>query len=257
MVSLGSSFAAGPGIRPVVNKAAGRSARNYPHLIASALGVELVDATVAGATTATILDKSQWTIGRRFRPQIDAVDATADLVTVTAGGNDLGYMSGILATAVGRQLKGRALTRGLGNVLHSRARTPDAASLSAAAAGLERVVEEVHRRAPSARVVLVGYLPIFDPEPTDAVTARFTPDEIARFLRIADQLAEVYAEASMRTGAVLVPADAYEAGHGVGSADPWINDLQSWRKFSGSFHPNAAGMTAVAQTVLRSSETAA
>ena len=103
-------------------------------------------------------------------------------------------------------------------------------------------------------MVLVGYLPIFDPEPTDAVTARFTPDETARFRRIADQLAEVYAQASVRSGAELVAPDAYEAGHGVGSTDPWINDLQPLREVGGSFHPNAAGMTAVAQTVLRSIE---
>ena len=59
MVSLGSSFAAGPGLEPIVNRPAMRSQHNYAHLVANQLGATLVDATVAGATTATILQKAQ------------------------------------------------------------------------------------------------------------------------------------------------------------------------------------------------------
>jgi hypothetical protein len=44
-VALGSSMAAGPRIRPSADGApfaAGRSARNYPHLVAEKLGLNLV-----------------------------------------------------------------------------------------------------------------------------------------------------------------------------------------------------------------------
>ena len=51
VASLGSSFAAGPGIEPAADRAARRSARNYPHLLAARLGAELTDLTVSGATT--------------------------------------------------------------------------------------------------------------------------------------------------------------------------------------------------------------
>jgi hypothetical protein len=54
-VALGSSMASGPGIRPRAAGApwsSGRSARNYPHLIAERLGLDLVDVTFSGATTA-------------------------------------------------------------------------------------------------------------------------------------------------------------------------------------------------------------
>ena len=56
-VALGSSMAAGPGIRPRADGAplpAGRSARNYPHLVADRLGLDLVDVTYSGATTANL-----------------------------------------------------------------------------------------------------------------------------------------------------------------------------------------------------------
>ena len=68
--ALGSSFAAGPGIPPIANADAGRSARNYPHLLAQRLGARLTDLTVSGATTATILDEPQLTFtGASFPPQ--------------------------------------------------------------------------------------------------------------------------------------------------------------------------------------------
>jgi hypothetical protein len=51
-------MAAGPGIRPSADGAplrAGRSARNYAHLVAERLGLDLVDVTYSGATTANVL----------------------------------------------------------------------------------------------------------------------------------------------------------------------------------------------------------
>src|SRR5438067_9178958 len=75
VVALGSSFAAGPGIRPIADRAAGRSERNYAHLLAERLGAGLTDLTVSGATTATILEQSQRTLRHRFPPQLSGVPA--------------------------------------------------------------------------------------------------------------------------------------------------------------------------------------
>ena len=90
-VALGSSMAAGPGITPRADGApwpAGRSARNYPHLVASALGLDLVDVTFSGATIANVLRDSQF----GTPPQVEALDGSETLVTVTIGGNDVGYV---------------------------------------------------------------------------------------------------------------------------------------------------------------------
>ena len=59
IAALGSSFAAGPTIEPMADVDAMRSTRNYPHLLAAALGAHLVDLTVSGATTANILRTPQ------------------------------------------------------------------------------------------------------------------------------------------------------------------------------------------------------
>jgi hypothetical protein len=71
-VALGSSMAAGPGIRPKDADAptgAGRSAVNYAHPVADRLSYDLVDVTFAGATTANVLNERQ----RSAPPQADAI----------------------------------------------------------------------------------------------------------------------------------------------------------------------------------------
>ena len=78
IAALGSSFAAGPGIKPVEDFSAMRSKRDYLHLLADHLGATLIDLTVSGATTTTILDTPQVTMsgvrsprrsrGSRHRP---------------------------------------------------------------------------------------------------------------------------------------------------------------------------------------------
>ena len=64
MVALGSSFAAGPGVEPVLDRSAMRSGRNYAHLVADALGAVLVDATlvrmVVIPATIHLLGRRAW-----------------------------------------------------------------------------------------------------------------------------------------------------------------------------------------------------
>ena len=91
-VALGSSMAAGPGIRPRAPRApfgSGRSARNYAHLVAERLNLDLVDVTFSGATTVHVLAERQ----RASQPQIEALDGSEELVTITIGGNDAGLNS--------------------------------------------------------------------------------------------------------------------------------------------------------------------
>ena len=100
-VALGSSMAAGPGIRPRAAGApfaAGRSARNYPHLVAERLSLDLVDVTFSGATTAHVLADRQ----RGVPPQVAALDGSEALVTITIGGNDVGYIPLLMAASLPR-----------------------------------------------------------------------------------------------------------------------------------------------------------
>lgn len=249
LIALGSSFAAGPGIAPVADPAARRSARNYPHLVAERLGAHLVDVTVTGATTATILERRQRIGRRRFAPQIEAVDVDADIVTVTAGGNDLDYLGGVIRTALLRRVWPRSGSLGIRQSRHRhQERAVDKAA--AAADALVRIVTEIRRRAPGARVLLVDYVPIFTAETGADASTRFTSADIQGFRGVAKILSQVFRDAAERSGAELIPASAYSQDHGIGSVDPWVFGLRPIRDLGSSFHPTAAGMAAVAAVVV-------
>ncbi|EUA22840.1 hypothetical protein I552_7331 [Mycobacterium xenopi 3993] len=55
-----------------------------------------MDVTFSGATTANILAERQ----RGTPPQIDALDGSEALVTITIGGNDVGYIPLLMAAAL-------------------------------------------------------------------------------------------------------------------------------------------------------------
>lgn len=249
LAALGSSFAAGPGIAPVVDRAAGRSGRNYAHLVAQGLGATLVDASVSGATTATMLTTPQRVGLRRFAPQVESVDPDVDVVTITAGGNDLGYLGSVMGTALAHRLARRHLTRPVARRLRTRVRPPATDDdVTQVTAGLVRVVEEVARRAPRARVLLVGYLTIVGP--TDGM---FTAAEAAGFRTTAAQLDTAFGAAAAASVAEHVSVAALSADHGVDSAQPWVRGLDlglPLSRLTSSFHPDAAGMRAVADAVL-------
>src|SRR5271156_4781964 len=164
IAALGSSYAAGPGVPPVVNRAAMRSGNNYSHVLSRMIGAELTDLTVSGATTSTILDTPQRVGLTKFAPQIASLPVDADLVLVTAAGNDLEYLGSAIKLGVyftiDRYTRGR-LRRWKPPVPP----TVTAQQRDTAATGLARIVTESRLRAPQARVILVDYLPMVG-EPT-------------------------------------------------------------------------------------------
>ncbi|WP_367127807.1 SGNH/GDSL hydrolase family protein [Saccharothrix sp. HUAS TT1] len=249
--ALGSSFAAGPGIAPLVSADAARSGRNYPSLLAAELGAELVDLSTSGATTATILDEPQVTLtGVRFPPQVDGVPGTADLVTVTAGGNDLGFAGSLLATAWNRVEPGGPMADVVAAGFGTTIPAPTPADVDRTASGLARVVDEVRRRAPRARVVLVDYLTVIGPRTEPAPGVPFDPEEIIALRAVQEALEAACALAADRTGADLVPVSRVSRTHALGSPEPWIQPFtRDLARTAASFHPNAAGMAAVAAEV--------
>ncbi|MEU3985427.1 SGNH/GDSL hydrolase family protein [Streptomyces sp. NPDC026672] len=253
IAALGSSFAAGPGIEPVADRAAGRSARNYPHLLADRLGARLTDLTVSGATTSTLLDTPQRRGGTRFPPQVHGIPADTDLVTVTVGGNDLNYIGRLFTHAVAARLATRAWTRPLRAVLPGpQVPTPSAADVEHVATGLADVVAAVRERAPGVRVLLVDYLTVLGPDTLPGPEAPFAPDVLDGLRRLGDRVEDVFAEAAARSGAELVRIGERSRAHALGSAQPWVTGLPGRLRDLRTvvpFHPNADGMRATAEAV--------
>ncbi len=252
-VALGSSFAAGPGIDPIVHKPAGRSGRNYAHLVAAELGLELTDVTYSGATTAHLLDTRQ----DDAPPQLDAVGPDTALVTITAGGNDLEYVGTFLRGSALNTLAKPATLLGRRVANRIRARVSylkDDADYQAAADSLTTVVEKVRERSPDARVLLVDYLTLVGPSTRPRLDVPLNEEQLPSVAMMADGLATAFAKAAAATGADLIAASAASRDHAIGSPEPWTTGFTLRPPgFLGGFvpyHPNAAGMRAVADLVV-------
>lgn len=250
IAALGSSYAAGPGIRPVVNRAAMRSGNNYAHILARMIGAELTDLTVSGATTSTILDTPQRVGWVKFGPQIASMPADADLVLVTAGGNDLNYLGSAMKLAAYFTLD-RFTNGRLRRWRPAAMPTVTVEQRSTATAGLARIVTESRRRAPGARVVLVDYLPIVGEMTVPFEDVPFDAASVEAMASVHEALNGVFADAADRAGGEVVHASQLGLAHELGSTSSWIQPLQPLYRWPSSFHPNSEGMKAVASALLK------
>ena len=98
-VALGDSFSAGPFIGTMRNDPEGcaRSRDNYPAFLADWLDVaSYTDVTCSAAVTADLYEPMTMFDGNTARPQLDAVTAETDLVTIGMGGNDFSIYDSLI-----------------------------------------------------------------------------------------------------------------------------------------------------------------
>jgi lysophospholipase L1-like esterase len=245
-VALGSSMAAGPGIRPSADGApfrAGRSARNYPHLVAGKLGLDLVDVTYSGATTANVLTEPQ----HGAPPQVDALDGSEDVVTVTIGGNDAGYVGLLFAAGLPRLVRSLPL---LGSRLREQLDpTARDRSLVDVAESLKEVGRTLRQRSPRAKVLFVDYLTLLPP--AGEAAPPLSDLDVAVGRRVADTLERLTGEAAADTGCEWVRVAQPSREHHAWSASPWTTRFGlPLPGRPAPLHPNAEGMRAVADLVV-------
>jgi lysophospholipase L1-like esterase len=238
-------MAAGPGIRPGAAGApfrAGRSARNYAHLAAEQLGLNLVDVTYSGATTANVLTEPQ----NGAPPQVDALDGSEELVTITIGGNDVGYVPLLMAAGLPRIVRSLPLLGGVfREMLDPTARDR---ALVVVAESLKEVGRTVRQRSPGAKVFFVDYLTLLPPM---GAAPPLSGADVALGRRIADTLERLTGEAAANTGCEWVRVAEASREHHAWSAEPWTT--KPGIPIPGRpapLHPNAAGMRAVADLVV-------
>jgi lysophospholipase L1-like esterase len=239
--AVGDSYAAGEGLAPFEADAGPchRSPSAYPRLVAAQEGSALAFEACTGARVPDVVGPPG---------QLGSVDPASDLVTVTVGGNDVGF-----ANVVGECVVGTDPCSHLDSDVE--------AALGRLEPTLESAYRRIRARAPSARVLVVGYPQVVaDPATVDLAACpavgtilpsrRITPDD-ARWLREkGDRLAGVISRAAKAAGASYVDVSADFAGHEACTPDPWLTgvvltDLKS------SFHPTAAGQVELARLVTR------
>ncbi|KAK7946977.1 uncharacterized protein PG986_011298 [Apiospora aurea] len=245
IASLGSSYAAGPGIPPQRNNAAGRSGNNYAALLQRRLNantandngkVALTDLSVSGATLLNLISEPQDTGPQVFAPQVRGVPSAADLVLVLGGGNDIDYIGGLMRDAL-------ELPADLFEGMSMTADQLDSADALAQRYG--RVLDAVHAAAPRATVLVVEYLALLGADFVPGVHAPFGEDR-ARYHRARAAMLNNgtrAARAGREGWCHVVSVFDRTQGHGIGAAEPWVTDYLGVSDVTHvPYHPNAAGM---------------
>lgn len=214
--ALGDSFASGYGVLPVTAPC-GQSQAAPAVQLDGRMKIALDDfVACAGAKTTDM------------GPQLAFLDDDTDLVTISIGGNDIGW----------------------GNTVGACLFYPDAVCAGAIAATrnaitnflpslLDSVYLQVSTDAPNAHVVVTGYPRLFSPKFGDYVGA--SASEQVALNDGADLLNAVIAEESDKYGFQFVDVTKRFVGHGVNAPKAWIN---GWDDPAGAFHPNINGYKA-------------
>ncbi|MFJ9558876.1 SGNH/GDSL hydrolase family protein [Streptomyces fuscichromogenes] len=246
-VALGDSYASAPLVPDQVDATCLRSDHNYPSLVARSAAASLTDVSCAGATTVDMAS-AQGAVPAQF----DALKPGTDLVTVTIGGNDIGF-STILGTCAHLSAADPA---GAPCRTHYTGTGSDAItdSIAQTAPKVAQVLHGIHRRAPHARVVVVGYPDLF-PEDGVGCTSPKVPLAAGDFSYLRDkekELNAMLARQARRDRAEYVNTYAPTVGHDLcePAATRWIETFAP-ESPAAPVHPNAAGESAMAGAVDR------
>ncbi|MGW1625341.1 SGNH/GDSL hydrolase family protein [Streptomyces sp. NPDC002172] len=263
-VALGDSYTAGPDIPDRHGRPAGceRSDRNYPSLVAAGLGLRSAgfkDVSCSGAVTAD-LAAPQTTDDGVNPAQLSALTASTRLVTLGIGGNDIGF-GPLLTTCVKFGVAYRLAERiasGAADRAPCRGRyVADGTDeidgrIGAVGRRLSGVLDDIRRRAPAARVYVVGYPAILPAEGTGCAALGLAPGDVG-FLREKEQrLNAVLRRQAQTAGAGYVDTYTPSAGRDAcaDAAVRWIEPLVPAAP-AAPVHPNERGERGMADAVLR------
>jgi lysophospholipase L1-like esterase len=256
-VALGDSYAAGPVITPQDPTIPGcaRSLANYPHLVAKKKRYALRDVTCSGAKTDDMF-AAQSTGAGTNPPQLQALRKGTDVVTLTIGGNDIGF-TGIIqdclaATPAGPTASGAQTCK----AFYTAGGTDQlAARIRATRPKVNHVLRAIHRRSPNAKVFLAGYpaiLPESDPGPLCFAQMPLTTTDVAYLRGVEKQLNRMLANSAAADNATYVNTYTPTIGHDTCTQPPvrYIEPVVAPIE-AAPVHPNRFGEAAMARIVAR------
>jgi GDSL-like Lipase/Acylhydrolase family len=253
IVALGDSYTAGDMLpldltaRPL---GCLRSTRSYPVLVARALhdrlGLSDVACTGAGWKAMTT---AEHTSTADNPPQLTALTPGTQLVMLTLGGDDLGFMNTL------RLCMRLSWTKPWGSPCqqHFTAGGPDqlAALVTAEGPRITTALTQVHAQAPSAEVILVGYPDMFPQRGSCWPVVPITAGDVAYLRGIEGKLNAVLRASAQATGTTFIDAYTPSIGHDF-CADGDTRYVEGLvpGSLTAPFHLNARGHSAVATLIL-------
>jgi lysophospholipase L1-like esterase len=220
-VALGDSYSSGLGAGDIISSSGScdRSSVAYPKLWASAHApASFAFVACAGATTSTVL-----------ATQLSALSAATTLVSITIGGNDVGFQS-VMETCVLHSTSTcvRAVTTAEGEVA------------SQLPGELDSVLAAISSHAPAAKVVVLDYPQLYDLSRSSLCIGLSTTDRTD--LNQAATLLDGQIQAgAARHGDRFADVRAVFAGHqNCDGPSSWLHAVNIL-DISESYHPTAAG----------------
>ena len=248
-VALGDSYAAGPLI-PVQLPPFGclRSSNDYGHLVQLRQRFpEFRDASCSGAKTDHMTAPQGVTPGPN-PPQFDRLTADTTAVTLTIGGNDIGF-SGIAQNCLvtrpstGSPCKDRYTAGGQDEISNR---------IQATAPKVAAVLDGITARSPQARIFVVNYSAIFPHEGPGCYPQMPVAEGDVPYMRAKqEELNAMLATEASAHGARLVDVYAASRGHDA-CALPGLRWVEPVIPASAAapIHPNLLGMKAMSDLVV-------
>lgn len=246
-VALGDSYAAGPLIpNQIAPFGCLKSDHNYAHLVAPSIGVPLRDPTCSGATTEDMTNPQETELETN-PPQLDSLDAETTVVSLTIGGNDIGFseiaLSCVTLNPFSTPCRDKYTAGGKDQI---------AERIAATAPKVAAVLQGIHARSPAAKVLVVNYAAIF-PEtgfgcwPQMPIGFGDVP-----YLRAKErELNAMLATQAASNGATLVNWYNASIGHDAckSSSVRWVEPVVPVNP-AAPIHPNQAGMQGAANVLV-------
>ncbi|MDT0196973.1 MULTISPECIES: SGNH/GDSL hydrolase family protein [unclassified Arthrobacter] len=232
-VALGDSYTSGIGASPNVTISPLYPAGLQPCYQASPGYADVLDAQDDVQLTANAACAG-WTAAMvpmqvHVASAAGVLNAETDLVTITAGGNDVGFGN----------LLGACMRYPL-DICAAEVKAAESVAQAVVLPALTAAYAAIRAQAPNARIVALGYPHLFSPEV--GANGYITNEAAKVFNKGTDTLNKVIKEAAKKSpGTVYVSVTDEFAGHGVGLPGSWFF-FDPADPFNGmNFHPNATG----------------
>jgi hypothetical protein len=247
-VALGDSYASGPLIpNPVLPLGCLKSSNNYAHLAAPGIGLPLRDVTCGGARTVHMTNPQNVDPDGPNPPQFNALDASTTVVSLTIGGNDIGFSEVAQSCITVNPFSHPCLDKyNPGGVDQLKAR------IEATAPKVAAVLQGIKARSPSAKIYVVNYPAIFPETGFGCWPQMPLGFQDVPYLRSTQKrLNSMLATQAAANGATLVNWYAASIGHDAckGSSSRWVEPLVPGNS-AAPIHPNKAGMIGGANAFL-------
>ncbi|HET9894192.1 MAG TPA: SGNH/GDSL hydrolase family protein [Streptosporangiaceae bacterium] len=217
-VALGDSYSSGLGAGSTTDGSCLQSAGAYGVLWANAHApASFANETCSGATTSSVIST-----------QLGPLNSTTTLVSITIGGNDVGFSS-VLETCV------LDSTTTCVNAVNSA----EAEANSTLPGALDNVLSAIRSRAPNAQIVVLDYPQFYDLSKSSTCIGLSTTDRqaINGGAALLDSLIQ---QAAQRNGDSFADVNPFFSGHRICDSSSYLHSV-NFLDLDESYHPNASG----------------